>query len=166
MYWFAFGSCLTAIASAIYARQTVKKSKEGLTYHHLTKLMEDYEQPEMRKEVKKLWKDKLGYESNDLNIAIEYAKCLKSPDGLSNENVDKRCRKVSFFYQRMAALYEGGLLPGNVLYRIWAKEDLKIIPDIIIPLEKELYKNLNEGKDPPEHHYDHLEKLYRDSLKY
>ena len=134
MFWIAFisciiafGSCLAAIASAIYARQTVKKSKEGLTYHHLTKIMEDYEQPEMRKEVAKLWKDKRGYESNNRDIAVEYAKCLKGPDSISNESVDKRRRKISHFYKRMAALYEGGLLPGNILYRIWAKEDLKII---------------------------------------
>ena len=38
-------------------------------------------------------------------------------------------------------------------------------PGIIIPIEMELYKKRNEGKDPPEHHCEHLEKLYKGSLK-
>ena len=166
MYWFTFGICVAAIASAIYAQQAVKSSNKALTYHHLTNLMEDYGQPEMRQVLTRICDDKRGNESQGHDIVEIYGNILKAKRGREYEDVAKRLRKISFFFQRMAVLYEAELLPGNILYRIWTKQGLILIREFIIPLEKKHYRILNDGENPPEHHYDHLEKLYKDSLDF
>ena len=47
-------------------------------------------------------------------------------------------RLVSHFYQYVAALRANGVLPKGIVYKTWSEEDLRIIPNIIIPIEIKL----------------------------
>ena len=46
-----------------------------------------------------------------------------------------RRRFVKEFYNSLAGLYEFKVLPGKLIYTYWNATELKIIPEILIPLE-------------------------------
>ena len=98
---------------------------------------------------------------------IDY--CVKNifskPDKGSRHQLNLKRRKLTSFYDRMAVLYAAGFLPKEVLFRLWTKRDLSIIPEILIPLGNVLYKELNDGMEPPPSQYNLLKKLYVDSFK-
>lgn len=55
-------------------------------------------------------------------------------DDLYN-NLHLQRRFVSHFYHQKADLHMNKVIPRKVLFRVWTKGDLSIIPEIIIPLE-------------------------------
>ena len=98
---------------------------------------------------------------------IDY--CVKNifskPDKGSRHQLNLKRRKLTSFYDRMAVLYAAGFLPKEVLFRLWTTRDLSVIPEILIPLGNVLYKELNDGIEPPPSQYNLLKKLYGDSFQ-
>jgi hypothetical protein len=67
-------------------------------------------------------------------------------------------RLVSHFYQHIATLYVNRMLPKDYIYDRWRKADLKILTDIIIPIENWLRENIHM---PPETKLDGRDPLWR-----
>jgi hypothetical protein len=157
--WIAVVSAVAAIATIIVAGMALRTSRLNLTYHHLSELMKEYAEPAMDEAIKELW-DFLKRQNGDPEkLKGAFTEMLgDSPGG----SLNSARRRISHFYQRMAALYAGRLLPKKVLYRIWYEPTLRIIPKVIVPLEEALYLHLR-GR-PPEHEFDFLRRLYSDSL--
>ena len=95
-----------------------------------------------------------------ISIAKMYAELIPV-----DESASKRLKMVSGFYQRMAALCNGGLLSKKVLYSIWTEHDLVIISEILIPIERELYSVSNGGNVPPDNYGEHLAKLQENAAR-
>jgi hypothetical protein len=78
-------------------------------------------------------------------------------------------RLVANFYYHLAELHTLNMIPDDILFLIWGSSDLKILKNIIIPLEEmqeliSLYDEEKEGKIKDK--LEKLEKLYEDSLDY
>jgi hypothetical protein len=56
-------------------------------------------------------------------------------------------RIVKEFYNSLAGLYELELLPKATLYNYWSEAELAIIPEILIPLEMAVARELRSEKD-------------------
>ena len=158
------------IAGVIFAGLAWSLSGRALKYQMLAELMREYAQPEMGQSVERLWVFYVCacFQKED-TLMGKFAERLRDADKLCSQDdvdakedsVNKARRQVSHFYQRMAALHEGHVFPGKILYRIWREKDLLIIPKIIIPLEKALIKSRGETLD--EKDYELLIKLYEHS---
>jgi len=72
-------------------------------------------------------------------------------------------RLVSHFYQHLAALYVNKILTKDIVYKNWSEADLRIIPEIIIPIENKLREVLHKPPLGPLEDNCHLLVLYRDS---
>jgi hypothetical protein len=148
------------IASVIFAGLAWLVANRSLKYQMLTELMHQYAQPAMGEAVatlhdffhhdcdKKLTGMKKKFK-DDIKLLDKKKKKEKLTDkeeeiakGITK--IDNARRQVSHFYQRMAALHEGHVLPDKILYRIWNEETLEIIQEIIIPLEEVLIKSIQE----------------------
>jgi hypothetical protein len=70
-----------------------------------------------------------------------------------------RRRLVKEFFHLLAGLYELGMLPTAVLYTYWNEAELKIIPEIVIPLETAVAQELRMEKELGDWHR-RLERLY------
>jgi hypothetical protein len=53
-----------------------------------------------------------------------------------------RRRVVKEFYNTLAGLYELKVVPGEVIYTYWSAAELAIIPEILIPLETAVAREL------------------------
>ena len=53
----------------------------------------------------------------------------------SEENLHYKRRMISAFYQQVAAFVENDRMLKKLVYSIWRKGDLSIIPKILIPIE-------------------------------
>jgi|GEM_PF-2008183 len=162
------GATVAAVASAFWAWRSHDVSIRHARYSYLAGLMEDYGKCEMREAVDTLWEffKSQGEDSN--RAKVEFARMLDEPraDGKPSadcDTLDRARRVVSHFYQRMAALHAGGLLPEQVLYNVWSNRDLRIIPKVIVPLEEALYVRIHARELTNE--FDYLRRLYNDSPK-
>jgi hypothetical protein len=74
-----------------------------------------------------------------------------------------RRRMVKEFYNLLAGLYELKVLPKEVVYTYWSEAELRIIPEVLIPLETAVAQGLRVEKElGPWFH--RLQRLYDDSL--
>jgi hypothetical protein len=158
------------IAGVMFAGLAWSLSGRALKFQMLAELMREYAHPAMGQFVERLWVFYVCvcFQKED-TLMDQFAERLRDADKLCSQDdveaeedsVNKARRQVSHFYQRMAALHIGRSLPDKVLYRIWREKDLRIIPKIIIPLEKALIKS--QGETPDEKDYELLTKLYEHS---
>jgi len=58
-----------------------------------------------------------------------------------------RRRVVKEFYNLLAGLYELKVLPADVIYTYWSPAELRIIPEILIPLETAVARELRIETD-------------------
>jgi hypothetical protein len=70
-----------------------------------------------------------------------------------------RRRLVKEFFHLLAGLYELGMLPTAVLYTYWNEAELKIIPEILIPLETAVAREMRMEKELGDWHR-RLQRLY------
>lgn len=56
-------------------------------------------------------------------------------------------RLVASFYNTVAGMHELKIIPSNVLFTYWSRDDLKIIPEIIIPLSKAISRELQQAEE-------------------
>jgi uncharacterized protein YxeA len=130
----------------------------------LKELVSDYAEPEIGNAVKTLWHYYRNVFNEDAKKFTEKFKTYMEKSIETGKNIDRARRKVSHFYQCMAMLHEGDAIPEKLLYRLWSKKTLQIIPDILIPLEKVLFELRNEKVE--EKDFKLLINLYEDSKKY
>lgn len=62
-----------------------------------------------------------------------------------NSRLHYQSRSVSHFYGLLSGLYSVGVVPPEVLYSYWSERDLRIIPQVILPIERELERSVFRG---------------------
>jgi hypothetical protein len=70
---------------------------------------------------------------------------------------------VKEFYNLLAGLYELKVLPKEVIYTYWSEAELRIIPEVLIPLETAIARDLRVEKELGPW-FQRLRRLYDDSL--
>ncbi|HNS20164.1 MAG TPA: hypothetical protein PKH24_06675 [Sedimentisphaerales bacterium] len=161
MDWFSMVSLVIAGLSAAFAAGAWLAAHKSLTYQALADVMRDYAEDNIAEDVSTLWVFFRKCRGNNDSLMKEFGKLL---DDSEHSDVTVARRRVSHFYQRVGALYAGKVLPGKVLYRHWSRDDLSIIPKVIIPLERVLYERL-QGRGLTAQ-CKILEDLYEDSAKW
>jgi len=143
---------LIALAAAVFAGLTWWNSKQTMRHHIIEDIRKDYRSLEMHHAVKTLWQFYKDCNKDEKDFVGEYLKILdKDEKKLSNLEEHQRVeaerstihyqrRLVSHFYQYVAALYDNKILTGDIVFKTWAEEDLRIIPNIIIPIEIKLHE--------------------------
>jgi hypothetical protein len=69
-------------------------------------------------------------------------------------------RLVSHFYMHLVHLAENKIIPEKVLYAGWKRDDLKIIPTILAPVEQKLASVLGVGDSAAK-----LQRLYDGAIE-
>ncbi len=169
----ALVSVITAIASALFAGRVWWIAKRTMIHQALLEVQKDYRTPQMQYAVRTLW-DFYREHGKD-KFVEEYDNRRKKEDKwVSDQEKQKRTesekstlhyqrRLVSHFYQHLAALYINKILPKDIVYSIWSEVDLRIIPEIIIPIENKLREVLFEKPVEPLDNNCSLMILYRKS---
>jgi hypothetical protein len=169
----AFISAIAAIASALFARCVWRIVKKTMIHQALLDVQKDYRSAQMLYAVKTLWqfyeehgKQKIVKEYEE--IRVEEQKRISLLDKQKRIEAEQSTlhyqkRLVSHFYQHLAALYVNKILPKDIVFSIWSEADLKIIPDILIPIENKLREVLHKPPIEPLNENCNLLVLYRDS---
>lgn len=175
-----FVSVLSAVAAAVaawYAIRAVgraeaanKIAEASLRYDVLVPALQDYRSPEMFIAIRSLWE---FFEEDPLTLAQRFTDRRsmerKSLETLPLEDrsiftlstIDFQRRQVSHFYGLLTMMYDEGGFQRKWLYTYWSKSELKIIPEILIPLENALTQAT--GKPGLTDFIERLRRLYDDS---
>ena len=136
-----------AVVAAMFAGLAWWNAKKTTLHHILEDIRKDYRSPEMYHAVKTLWQFYRECEDNHENFVEKYDELRKIDEnrisGLEERQrveaeqttLHYQRRLVSHFYQYVAALRANGVLPKGIVYKTWTEENLRIIPNIIIPIE-------------------------------
>ena len=169
----ALVSAIAAIASVLFAGRVWRIAKRTMIHQALLEIQKDYSTPQMQYAVRTLWD--FYREHGKANFVEEYDKKRKEDDKwVSGQERQKRIefekatlhyqrRLISHFYQHLAALYINKILPKGIVYSNWSEADLRIIPEILIPIENKLREVLFELPLEPLDNNCSLIILYRDS---
>jgi len=169
----ALVSVIAAIASALFAGWVWWIAKRTMIHQALLDVQKDYRSPQMQYAVRTLWDFYRMYGKD--KFVEEYDKKRKEEDNwVSDQERQKRIefeqatlhyqrRLVSHFYQHLAALYVNGILPKGIVYSNWSEADLRIILEILIPIENKLREVLFKPPLEPLDNNCSLMVLYRDS---
>lgn len=181
-------SALAAIIAAVVTYYLYTITKRNLVYQVLVKLQMEYRSPEMQyalwilrglyDEVNKdeetlmeKYAEKYHEEKKMLQkVQKNYYKKTKmhgnpqeKPIDTLKTTLDHQRRLVSQFYHHLAVLTVNNIVPKDIIYKIWDEEDLRIIPEILIPMHKKLREiHQKEPKDV----YSDVYQLYLDSKDY
>jgi hypothetical protein len=174
---------IVSIFAVIVAFLSWNNSKRTTLHHVLEDIRKDYRSPEMHHAVKTLWEFYRDCQSKGEDFVEKYFQILKNDNQRlsslkENEKIKAerdtlhyQRRLVSHFYQYVASLYVNKILPGKVIFKAWIEDDLRIIPNIIIPIEKRLPEIIKTPKYQPINNQDipwwlsPLFRLYIDSKK-
>lgn len=128
-------------------RDEGRKGAAARVHDLLWRLLMEYRSPQMLLAIDTLWRLH-GTHSSNLADAYEQIRRDESdaiallPPAQQAEaaagTLHHRRRLVSHFYQFLAALREMEAIPEPVLYTHWFETDLRIIPDILVPIEERL----------------------------
>lgn len=164
-----------AIVSAVFVCFYWRVAKRAMIHQALLDVQKDYRSPQMLYAVRTLWQ---FYREHGKGKFVEkYEEIRRSEEQwISTLDKQKRLeaeqttlhylrRLVSHFYQHLAALYVNGILPKAAVYEGWSEADLRIIPEILVPIENDLLKALHTPPLEPLDENCSLLVLYRDSKR-
>jgi hypothetical protein len=112
--------------------------------HVLFEVLEDFRSAEMMLALVTLWR--LRQDHGDRFVQAYLETWRKDEERIAHlpgheqaeairASLHYRRRVVKEFYNTLAGLYELNVLPGKVIYTYWNTAELRIIPEILIPLE-------------------------------
>lgn len=178
--------CILAITAAIifwYAWETrnlkqqmakqTELQKRTLIHQSLLSLQKDYRSPQMLYAVRTLRDfyrehgtekfvekyEKIREEERKWILTIDRLKRIEA----EQTTLHYQRRLVSHFYNQLATLYINDVLPKDIIYRNWSEADLRIIPEILIPIENKLGEVLYKPPLAPLDENSSLMILYRGS---
>ena len=141
---------IISILAVVIAGLVLCNSRQTTLHHVLEDIRKDYRSPEMYRAVKTIWEFYKDCQKNTKNFVDKYFEIFEEDNKkLAKLEENQRVkaeqstlhyqrRLVSHFYQYVAALRSNRVLPGGIIYDTWAEEDLRIIPNILIPIETRL----------------------------
>lgn len=151
--------------------EAIRSGEAARIHQVLVDILMDYRSPEMLLAVRTLWD--LWRSDRDGFVERYETQRKREADAIAALPPEKRLeaeraslhfhrRLVSQFYSFVAGLYELGIIPKRILYTHWGEADLRIIPQILLPIEKRLGEALgtSPGSGPT---LRRLQKLYDDS---
>ena len=118
---------LASFFSVLLAKRAVDKTHKNTQAQIVMTLLDDYASQEMRDAITKLWDQKTRY-GND--YMTEFRK-RRSEDS----DWDRSRRFVAHYYQKVAALYDKGLLDREFAVVVATKEQVEFYTEVIEPLE-------------------------------
>jgi hypothetical protein len=139
--------------------QEIQKQTQSLATQNVHRTLEtallEYRSVEMFTAVKHLW----GFhKEHGNNIVQEYENIRQEDDmriaslpeyeRLESEKLTLHYRRqlVSRFYQFLSGLVNEGVVPREMIYRYWNRGALRIIPEILEPIERSLDSAYNLGQ--------------------
>ena len=129
---------LMAVAASIgvgYGIKQWKLARKQRKREFLSEFLKQYRSVEMGKAIAELWKMYRENDGDTHRMSDDYEKKYKNdPDRTFHFEVRRR---VSAFYQQMAFLAEKDKDIEEILYQVWIEGDLRIIMDVLLPLELE-----------------------------
>jgi hypothetical protein len=118
-------------AALFVAWRAWKISKAGQWREILSTYFKEYRTYEMGKAVSDLWTLRRICNDNIQNFVLAYVDdCVQSTRFHFNTR-----RRVSAFYQEIAVLCKKNKYLRTIVYSLWTKGDLEIIPAILLPIE-------------------------------
>lgn len=149
---------LVAVLSVegIVAVRHLRQSRLDSVHQVLVTVMQDYRSAEMMLAINSLWRFRRQHGDN---FVQEYLKRWQQdderiaalPEGEQLEatkaTLHYRRRIVKEFFNLLGGLHELGVFPKDVLDTYWGESELKIIPEILIPLETAVSKSLRTERD-------------------
>lgn len=170
-------SFVAAAASAIYAGRALERAaaanrtaEAALRFQVLVPALTEYRSPEMYLAVRHLWQfarrdpntlgprfivrreaDNKLFEELERDVAPNFLKTT----------IDYHRRQVSQFYALLTSIYDEGGHQRKWLYTYWRRRELKIIPEILIPLELAVGEAM--GAPVSKIALDRLRRLYDDA---
>jgi hypothetical protein len=151
--------------------EAIRSGEAARIHQVLVDILMDYRSPEMLLAVRTLWD--LWRSDRDGFVERYETQRKREADAIAALPPEKRLeaeraslhfhrRLVSQFYSFVAGLYELGIIPKRILYTHWGEADLRIIPQILLPIEERLGEALgtSPGSGPT---LRRLQKLYDDS---
>ncbi len=173
-----WASVIAAFVAAAYARKAAnaarRTSEQALLHQTLVNVLSEYRAAEMLVAIESLW-DFKDEHPNDLGAAYETRRKedkemlqsvpLRDRMESLRTTIHYRRRLVSQFYGLLAGLYKEGVIPKKTLYTHWTAGDLRIIPQVLIPIEKALGMALGRSPSGMSPSLQRMQDLYDDSPK-
>jgi len=170
-------SMIGTAAAAVYAARALERSRTAsqiaeasLRFQVLLPALFEYRSAEMLVAIRALW-DFARAHPNELAEAFkaqrerdhQHLATLKGDEHLDylRTTLDYYRRQVSQFYGFLTSVYDEGGSQRKWIYTHWSRSDLKIIPEVIIPMEKALGQTI--GTPASSTTPDRLLRLYNDS---
>jgi hypothetical protein len=166
---------LVAVLSleGIVAVRHLQQSRLDSVHHVLVEILEDFRSAEMMMAIVALWRFRADHgerfveaymtrwQEDDMRIAqLPEGERLAALTG----TIHYRRRVAKEFFNLLGGLYELGVLPPEVLYTYWNEAELKILPEVLIPLEVAVAKRLRFDEQEGGWH-ERLQRLYDDRPK-
>ena len=151
-----------SVATVFVTLAAVLIARKALRLGMLKELMRTYSTPETGDAVRTLWDFYKDCDKNSNKVHGKFKGLLEAKNDQTKIINDSR-RSVSHFYQLMAAMYHRRVVDSKLLFKFWQERDLKIIRDVIIPLEKALFEYLEDESNNKT--FELLNALYEASAK-
>jgi hypothetical protein len=119
--------------------------------HVLLQVLEDFRSAEMMLAVVTLWRFRNDHGDGFVQVYLDTwrkddERIARLPGEQQVEamraTLHYRRRIVKEFYNSLASLYELKVIPGKVIYTYWSAAELRIIPEVLIPLEMAVAREL------------------------
>ena len=166
-------SAIAAIFAVTLAAFSWSLAKKTLVHQTLVDLQKEYRSAQMLYAIKTLWN---FYNENSQDKFVEKYEEVRSEDQKMVSSLEKQKqieaeqstlhnqrRIVSHFYKQLAILYDNKVLPKDVVYKSWSEADLRIIPQVLVPIENQLRELLHTPPLEPLDENHSLRVLYEDS---
>ena len=170
-------SMIGTAAAAVYANRAVERARAAsqiaeaaLRFQVLLPVLFEYRSAEMLVAIRSLW-DFSRAHPNDISEAYrterekdhQHLANLKGDDHLTylRGTLDFHRRQVSQFYGFLTSVYDEGGMQRKWLYKHWSRDDLKIIPEVVVPMEKALGQAIGTPASPTA--LGRMMRLYEDS---
>jgi len=135
----------------IVAVHHLRHSRLDSVHQVLIDMLRDYRSCEMLHAVNSLWR--LRQQHGDQFVQFYMRQWHEDDERIAQlpaaeqleamrATLHYRRRSVKDFFNLLAGLYELGVFPKEILYTYWSEAELKIIPEILIPLETAVAKEL------------------------
>lgn len=142
-----------AIYAGYYAKCAYDKSKQTFRHELMNDFFREYRSNEIGQSVKVMWDfwrtcggsvEKFNDPIVKNKIVSKYGRHYDSKASSKVNSLHNHRRRISNFFQNIAILVEDDKEMKEIIYEVWYKRDLQIIPEIIVPIEMEcLQKKIN-----------------------
>jgi hypothetical protein len=142
---------LEGIVAVAHLRQSKLDS-----LHVLIEVLNDYRSAELMLAIVTLWRFRAKHGDQFVQAYLEIwqqdnERIAQLPEEeqlvVMCSTLHYRRRVVKEFYNKLAGLYELKVLPREVIYTYWSAAELRIIPEILIPIEMAVARELRTEKD-------------------